>query len=275
MRKVRNVFGVECKKVILKGSFPVFVIAVVLMCLFIPIFTDDGSVTNYFAVLFTVSVEEFAMSDSLRLTSVMGNVISGYFTMFAPMIVSLVILPVLCEEKESGMVRYILPRCGKKAAVIGDFLASVVSGGLVIVAGYLLFFIIIAIHSYFIMGIDGILMDMQEIQEMIIIIIGVWSYGMICAVWTYLVSIFLRNRYLLACIPYIFLYLLDRMINSISYEALEDNLLKRWFVQSFGVGYLFIDFRYMFRIAMVYAVMSILIILLHLFVLQRRTDCGQ
>lgn len=174
MKKVRNVFWVECKKVILKGSFPIFAIAVVLMCLFIPIFTDDGSVTNYFAVLFTVSVEEFAMSDSLRLTSVMGNVISGYFTMFAPMIVSLVILPVLCEEKESGMVRYILPRCGKKAAVIGDFFASVVSGGLVIV-----------------------------------------------------------------------------------------------------VGYLFIDFRYMFRIAMVYVVMSILIILLHLFVLQRRTDCGQ
>ena len=275
MKKVRNIFGVECKKVILKGTFPAMALVVVLMCLFIPISRDDGSMTNCLEVIFMMSYEEFVMSDSLRLASVMGYIISGYFTMFAPMIVSLAILPILCGENESGMVRYILPRCGKKESVMGAFLASIFSGGLVIVIGYLLFFINTATHSYFVMGIDGILMGEQEIQQMIINIIGVWGYGMICAVWTYLVSIFLRNRYLLACIPYIFLYLLDRMINSISYETLEDNLLKRWFVQSFGVGYLFIDFRYMFRIAMVYVVMSILIILLHLFVLQRRTDCGQ
>lgn len=275
MKKIRNVFWVELKKTVGKGSFFALILAVAFLCLCIPVSRDDGTMTNCLSVLFQVSGEEYVMSDSLKLPSLMRSVISGYFIMFAPMIVSLSILPILCEEKESGMVRYILPRSGKKASVTGSFLAAVWSGGLVVVAGYLLVFIILAIHAYFMGGLSCVSMNTQEMQQMVIRIVGVWIYGMICAVWTYLISIFLRNRYLLSCIPYIFLYLSDRMFNSISYEALADNLPMRLFVQTFGTQYLFIDFHYMFGIVAAYAVIAVLIILLHMFVLQRRVDCGQ
>lgn len=275
MKKIRNVFWVELKKTVGKGSFFALILAVAFLCLCIPVSRDDGTMTNCLSVLFQVSGEEYVMSDSLKLPSLMRSVISGYFIMLAPMIVSLSILPILCEEKESGMVRYILPRSGKKASVTGSFLAAVWSGGLVVVAGYLLVFIILAIHAYFMGGISCVSMNTQEIQRMVIRIVGVWIYGMICAVWTYLISIFLRNRYLLSCIPYIFLYLSDRMFNSISYEDIADNLLMRLFVQTFGTQYLFIDFRYMFGIVAAYAVIAVLVILLHMFVLQRRVDCGQ
>ena len=141
-------------------------------------------------------------------------------------------------------------------------------------AGHLLFAGILGLHSYVLFGSAG----MQVIKETGGIVLfqtaGVFTDGMMCAVWTYLVAAFVRNRYMLASIPYILLWFLQRFASKIQWESMMENLGLRLYVQMFGATHMFSNLTYMFQTVAIYAVVGVLVILLHIAVMQRRTDCG-
>lgn len=275
MKKMWNVFWVETKRTMNRISFFLLILTVAVMCLLIPILLDDGrTMMNCLSAFWSMSKEEFGLQESLKVRSVLWQLTSGYFVMFTPMLVSFSVLPILCEEKESGALRYMMFRSGKKQAVIGSFFACILCGGVLMAAGYLLFAGILGAHSYVLFGSAGL----QTIKEVSIFVcnktIGVFAFGMTCAVWTYLVSAFVQNRYLLVSIPYIALWFLQRLAGNIQYEVIEENAGVRLYVQTFGATYVFGDLKYVLQIISIYGVISVFIILLHMGMLKRGTDCG-
>lgn len=194
--------------------------------------------------------------------------------MFTPMLVSLGLLPVLCGERESGVYRLVLFRSGKKAGVTGTFLSCAFCGGILMAAGYLLFAVIWGVCRAVWSGGAG----MRPVIETGVFVLkktaGVFVFGLMSAVWTYLVSIFLKNRYLLTGIPYIALWLLQRLAAQMEWESIMENPVLYLYATVFNAAYVFADPEYMMRTLAVYGVIGFFIVFLHLAVLQRRTDCG-
>lgn len=255
-----------------KPSFFLLALALAAVCLFIPVWRDNGEITNCLSIFFLWTREEFLAEDGFQGLSLMGRVLGGYFLMFLPVVVSLAVLPILCEERESGQLRFVLPRSGKRVHAVGSLLASVFCGGLVAVLGYFIFFLFLLAHSWVAGGLGKI---PGELGEMSSRVLGVWLYGMACAVWTYLVSIFVENRYILASVPYVLLWFLERFTSSFSYERLEENVPLGLFVRAFGASHLFEgSLRVLYPVA-VYALLAVLAVLLRLTAMGRRDDCGR
>lgn len=274
MKKIRNLFWMEIKKTIFCKSFLLLVLTVIIMCFFLPVLLDDSTMTNCFSVFLTMPKEKFAMEYSLGVRMIMSQINGAYFVMFTPMIVSISLLPILCEEKENKVFRLILVRSGKKQILIANFLACIFCGGILMMAGYLLFAGILGLHSYILLGSAGMETVRQTSLFVLTKSVGVFAYGMMCAAWTYMISACMRNRYLLASTPYIVLWFLQRFANNIQAESVAGNLWRRLYVQIFGAYYVFVDLKYALQTIAIYVVIGVLIILLHMEVLKRRTDCG-
>lgn len=274
MKKTWNLFWTEIKKTMNSTSFFLLILAVAAMCFLIPMQLSDKTQTNCLSAFLTMSKEELEMEYFLSVGEIMRQLLAGYFVLLTPMFVSISVLPILCEEKESGAFRLMLFRTGKKQEVIGSFLACVFCGGVLMAAGHLLFAGILGVHSYVLFGSAGIQVIKETGTFVLIQTAEVFTYGMMCAVWTYLVSAFVRNRYLLASIPYILLWFLQRFASKIQWESMAENLGLRLYAQIFGTTYVFLNLTYMLQTAAIYAVVGVLVIWLHIAVMQRRTDCG-
>lgn len=275
MKKGWNVFRVQTEKIMGNLSFVLLILTVTAMCFLIPVMLDDGrTMIHCLSALFGMSREEFRMQESLRVASVISQLTGGYFVMFTPMLVSLGLLPVLCGERESGVYRLVLVRSGKKAGVAGTFLACVFCGGILMASGYLLFAVIWGIHSAVLSGIPEIRSVMKTSVFVLEKTAGVFTFGMMSAMWTYLVSVFVKNRYLLVGIPYIALWFLQRIAANIQWESMEKWFGLRLYGRTFGATYVFVDLKDTFQILAIYSVIGLFIVLLHGAVMKRRTDCG-
>lgn len=275
MKKAWNVFRVQTEKIMGNLSFVLLVLTVTAMCFLIPVMLDDGrTMIHCLSALFSMTKAEFRMQESLRVDSVISRITSGYFVMFTPMLVSLSLLPALCGERESGVYRLMLARSGKKAGIAGTFLACVFCSGILMAAGYLLFAAIWGIHSVVLSGVSG----MQSFMKTSVFVLektaGVFTFGMMSAMWTYLVSLFVKNRYLLVGIPYIALWFLQRIASNIQWESMEKWFGLRLYGRMFGATYVFVNLKYTFQTLVIYSGIGLFIVLLHSAVMKRRTDCG-
>lgn len=275
MKKAWNVFRVQTEKIMGNFSFVLLFLTVTAMCFLIPVMLDDGrTMIHCLSALFSMTKEEFRMQGSLRVASVISRITVGYFVMFTPMLVSLSLLPALCGERESGVYRLMLARSGKKAGVAGTFLACAFCGGFLMAAGYLLFAVIWGIHSAALSGVPEVRSVMKTSVFVLKKTAGVFTFGMMSAMWTYLVSVFVKNRYLLVGIPYIALWFLQRIAANIQWESMEKWFGLRLYGRMFGATYVFVDLKYTIQTLEIYSVIGFFIVLLHGAVMKRRTDCG-
>ncbi|MCM1538010.1 MAG: hypothetical protein NC254_06400 [bacterium] len=274
MKKAGNLFWLELKRTVGSAGFVLLILAVTTMCVLIPVTLDDGTSVNCLTAFFTMSGEAVRAGRALNVGNILWQIASGYFVMFTPMLVSISLLPILCGEKESGAFRFLLYRSGKKQQAVGTFLACVLCGGVLMAAGYLLFAGVLIVHSFALSGSAG---GMQVIKETGILILTkaaeVFTFRMMCAVWTYLTAVFVRNRYLLASIPYLVLWFLERRANGMDFSSVTEHWWRRLYVQVFG-GLVFSNLGYMFQTLAVYTVIGAGVVCLHLAMQKRRTDCG-
>lgn len=269
-KKIINYMTMEFKKIFNSYSVYGMALVVVMLCFLIPIYNEDRSRTNYLYVFFMCNKEDILNSATYTADCIISNVTSGYFIMFAPMIVSLALIPIFCEEKESGLIRYLLPRSGFSAMTKGSFIASQLVGGIVLLMGYIIFFAIVIAHSVFIGEAEFMDLLSENWFEMINLCIGTFLYGVVCSSFTFLTSIFVKNRYLLASIPYMFLWIVDRFINNAGRETFFSKYLHiSRFLSPFYVGK---DLIVMFGF---YLIFSILVVSLAKKVMQRSVDCGK
>lgn len=266
MGKLRYIFWEETKRTLGNRTFLALIIAVIFLCMLMPIGKSDNTMTNSFIILFFMNDKAILQESGLVFSSVTGQITGAYFHMFMPLIVGLTVLPVLSEDWESGRSRYVLIKCGKIKMLIGKLLSACISGGFVMFCGY--FFMAIVLYAK--LEHDIVFWTLAASYG------GVFVHGAVCAIWCFLVSGIVRNPYLLACIPYIFLWFVERKINSLNYQDLEEN--KVLLVIASMVNYIesfFYDSKVAVRVLIFYTMVAVLAIGLHLFMMKRRVDCGQ
>lgn len=268
MKKLLYIIIEEIKRAAGNVSFLILILAVFVLCLLVPVSTSTEDMVNGLQLLFTKD-EVILQDPAILFGQVMMQVRCGYFVMFTPLIIGLVVLPILSEDWESGRSRYVLFTAGKRNTCIGKSIAACVLGATSVVCGYML---------------TGVFLYAKLQQD-----VTYWSlaprfcevaiYGGVCAVWVFLLSSIVRNAYLLACIPYIFLWILERFITSWDYSTeVAGNAIREFCVEvlsSSSILNLFVYGQNVIKIFVFYISVDVLAILLHLSIMKRRVDCGQ
>lgn len=286
----------ELKKVFSQKSFWLAIVAVFGICFVVPIYgKEDGSSLNTAQIIFNLS-KEMQLEDTYNsFFYVMQEAKSGYFLMFGILLSGITVVPMLCEERECGVFRFILLRTGKKKLAVGKLLSAMLCGGIALMAGYILF--AVTVYGFLPHGSDYPGMCMIEnyitwtgewfgkmdirLQYLLLlcqICFGVFCFGMVSAFWTYVMSIITKNTYLATCIPFM---LLNFFSNTLDVRAAEGrmgnpiiHLVQRYFlpIRVLSMGS---DISETGILLALYGFLCIIAVVLYIVRLEVRVDCGK
>lgn len=150
-----------------------------------------------------------------------------------PFLLSVGYLSVVSEEKQTGMNRLILIRENNLKYSVSKVLSAILSGGIIMFVGYLLFGLIVyakfpSIQEYpkddlnrylefyqnFHLGFHEIFFCFRRCAD-------VFLYGMCVNIFAYLVSIIFTDKYILLCLPLMLKYIWGQAIAKIELDAMN------------------------------------------------------
>ncbi len=194
-----------------------------ILCFTSTAYTDDSTSKTYsvFEAIFTLDRDLIESNYSFAWSSLMSGGLSGYASMFLPIIVAFPFMVSFCSERNSTLMRYTISRTGKLSYYMSKFTASLISGGLAAMLGVALYglccYIIFPdISSY---DIDPELFDIIVVhsttQIAIRTLVGVFLYGAFSTLPAFFISSFCTNPYLITCVPFLFVYIWNTAINKL------------------------------------------------------------
>ena len=217
MKKFGYVLLQECKKTVLNYGFLGCVLLSFCFFFSTTIILGSESVDEGITVLSCIiqySSTQLNGQESCTNVRVFTQSVSGFFQMFLPIIAAFPFIPNFCEERNSGLIRFMITRTGKKKYYLGKFCTALLGGGLAVTLGYLLYGMVV--FSYFPSYIALTGEEVGQVLPMIIdSVLGIFLYGMVSVMPAFLMSTVLKNRYLVTCIPFSLLYLYGRWVSKI------------------------------------------------------------
>ncbi len=221
-------FRVELGKIMTNVAFYLCIASVVALLLAGELFVDatTGEEFNIVNLLMSDNASELMEQHELHATDVIVRGVGGYLDMFTPIIVAVPFIMIVCGEKKNSNARFEIYRVGKNRFLFGKFLAAIVSGGLALMIGYMIFSgLIFAVLP----GKTGTLMEIQynfwretdSFHKWFFDSMGaggmiglkflrMFVYGAVSAVPAFGLSMFIKNRYIIISIPFMFFYLFDK-----------------------------------------------------------------
>ncbi|GHV09163.1 hypothetical protein FACS1894217_12830 [Clostridia bacterium] len=227
--------------------------------------------------------------------AVLMNGSGSWLMMFLPIIVSLVYVPLFCDERESRMTRYVIGKVGKLSYNWGNFIANFLVSGLAVMLGYALFMITC---GFFFPPISAYPEDQQAIfknmleNDLIYRNLGLvaWEISQFLCIFVYSamwslpafgMSAVIRNKYLLTCIPFFVKYILDQGTQKLMFDAMQDwmniDVKKFDFIQIISTNSLrsiFNSGHVMWKIAVLQGAILIVFLVSHNLLMNRRFDLG-
>lgn len=287
----------DIRKSLTGSTFWFAAAALVCVCFFNTVTSIDGGRNiNTWYIITSMTRGEQLQNINTSFLQVAKNVIGGYVLMFAPMITGITVIPLLCDEQESGMFRFTLFRSSKQQIALGKLLSTLLCGGLVLLVGYVVFLVMIYIllphgkdypeeirffytsaYTYEWKWLTALPEQLQYALIILRNLLGVFCYGAVSAGWTYLLSVFMTNRYLIACIPFMVVDFIERKSSALvlmdTASPLYQFLGQYVFPQSLlQIGY---NLQESLMILGIYLCIEFLFWRIYFHVLERRVDCGQ
>lgn len=278
---MRN-FIVSLRKIITSGGFWICVSGTIFLLFSAEIYFDYITQTRYsaFHVLTHFSREELSSRYELCSAVVAQNARSGWFTFFAPVLAAFCFVPTICTEREQNAIRFQIFRSSKLNFQISQFLSGVISGGLAMAIGYIIFAAAVMIlfpgvsemndfSAEMFTGVNFNLLDLT---------FKVWLFGLFWSVPAMLLTSVLRNKYLIMCIPFFVKYGLDQTYqklcqNSISQEKTDQNLLNFAIIINPN-GLLWINAGNRLSVSLMFGITAVIMFAAFVVIEQKRGDCG-
>lgn len=273
-----KIIQVELKKCICSLIFLGSILLITVLCFTATVYTDPSVGRTYtaFEALFQLSDTIKQQELSLSAIQVFSNGLNGnYATLFVPIAVGLSYVPLYCNECQSGGIRIQLIRTKKWHYSIAKYISAMISGGLTLLFGYLIFGAIV-FQTFPKFNIElaecqGLQLPDTTIIYYIKLCAGKFLYGMV-SIWpSFLLCAFLRQVHLIICIPVLFCFLQNTVLDlmSFSYHTLVQILL--WTIPN-RVSLLFYQFSWQGLLITLCG--PILSFIVFSFCLYRRNDCG-
>lgn len=185
-----------------------------ILCFTANVYTDPTNDKTYsvFEALFRLDKQAFADDYAFASVSVFQKALSGYITMFIPIIVAFPFMISFCAERNNGLMRFTITRTGKYRYCLSKFSASFLSGGLAVLLGVAVFGIITfitfpGISSYDIPPEELELLFPESVPAAVIkTLISAFLYGAVSTLPAFFLGSFCKNPYIITCLPFMLIY---------------------------------------------------------------------
>ena len=189
--------------------------------------TTDKSYTVIEA--FLTFDKKFVESDyTFASMNVFSKALSGYISMFIPIIVAFPFMVSFCAERNNGLMRFTITRTGKMRYYLSKFFASFLGGGLAVFLGVALFgicvrFMFPAFSSYDIdPEMKRMMFTLSEGQVVLNTLLSAFVYGAFSTLPAFFLSSFCKNPYIITCLPFMLVYIWQTAINKLQLKMFED-----------------------------------------------------
>lgn len=220
----------EIKKSLYLPFFILSCIGVVLACAVSEGYTSGSSTTYTILELFLFVGRDTLLTDvSLNRYEIWERGIGTWVQIFLPLLLSIGYLYTISAEKQTGCKRLILLRENNRRYSISKLAAVMLSGGLILLTGYILFGLLVwmkfpSLYEYSADRVCAYLEFVPDFAEPLFCFrkcISVFLYGMCLNVFAYLVSLFFTDRYILLCLPLMLKYAWERVVLKLQLHAIN------------------------------------------------------
>ena len=264
------------------------VIVITLLCFASTGYNDTSVDRCYSAFEMLLNENRRIVEEKYMISSVLifQQAFSGYITMFMPMIVAFPFMMTFCSERSSGLMRFAVTRSGQVRYCISKAFSAVISGGLAVMMGVMLFGILTAILFPDISdcGVSEIQMEwilpngyLTMIWDMLV---TAFLYGAVSTLPALFLSSFCKNPYIITCLPFMLDYVRDTAIDKQAESAMSsedyDLAMKfRSFSSSAIVEMSTGEFDKMVRTALIFnGITAVILIAGFVVIMQCRQDKG-
>lgn len=287
-----------CRQNLLKMySGVAFIVAVVAAFFLLAssyIYIDDmnGKAYSILTLLFAPDRQTIIEKGGICARDIFLQENNGYIWMFAPIVSAIPYISIICMGNINNNIRFEIFRTGKSAYLWGNLLAAGIAGGSVMSISYIMYgiaeFFIITPHAgtgdvfqyyiatpwiHTIYSVGGI------IVLYILRVLAAFLFGVFSVIPSFILSAFLRNKYLVLCIPFMLNYFGTMFLGSITGKLMK-----------YGKRYTAIRLQYLLPASMqgifvsenkemgykiLFMVVSLLLSgIIYYICLERRCDCG-
>lgn len=216
----------EFRKILTSKGFYLCIFFTFFLFLFAEIYIDPITMNRYSVIrsLTDFTAEERIKTQEMCNITVLEKVLSGWITLFVPIIAAFCFVPMICAEREANAVRFEVFRSGKAKFSSARFLAGTLSGGTAVLIGYLLFSAVIMLLFPGINQFDEITAEFisNSSAKYPELLCGLWFYGIFWGIPAMFLTSVIRNKYLIMCIPFFVKYGLSQLSASITSRALTN-----------------------------------------------------
>lgn len=264
MKKLLRVTIIDLRKTLVSYGTVVCIAAVFLLCFASTIYTD-GFTGKEYTVLEVIADRNKLPQIGLSPLDIVRSSVNPYLTLFLPVLSSIPFVTLFCAERLSGNIRFIITRTGKLTYALSKFFSAVISGALTVTIGFIMYSLVI----FVVFGRDGALSDLIRIYT------GTAIYGAVSVLPAFLLSSFIRNKYMICCFPFIFMHFYYTVL-----AKLQDHYIDNWKV-ILKINMLYtsnikdIFFTHDKSTVMLYTVLTVAVFAVYTLIMNRRLDNGQ
>lgn len=205
MKKSAYSIIIELTKTIFSYGFILCIVITALLCFTSEIYIDSTTGQEYSVIEIMADKSRFSLYD-FKSAGILHSSVSPYLTIFIPVLSSIPFVTVFCAERIGGNIRFVISRLGKKIYYIAKFISAIISSGMAVMLGFILYSIIICITFPI-----GIL----TVSELLKMYAGMGIYGIISVIPAFFISSFIKNKYMICCFPFIFMHFYYTSISKI------------------------------------------------------------
>ncbi len=202
--------------------------------------------------------------------SVLKTSVNDYLTIFLPVLSSLPFAAFFCSERSSGYIRFNIIRTSRTSYCFSKFISALVSGGLSVMLG----FVIYGITIYFIFPSDN-----STITGFIKSAAGMSLYGAVSILPAFILSSFIKNKYIVCCMPFIIIHFYYTLMAKIKdYLIFSDNsnvIFKMQFLYPNNIRNIFETESDRMIIIVFYMLITAASLILFIAIMNRRLDYGE
>lgn len=235
MKIIRIVFS-NFKKILTSPGFYACILLTVILCFCSEVYFDAQKMQAYSAigVLMNFDRKDILTDPQLCSFAVFSTGNGTWVLMFIPIIAAFAFVPLLCDGYEAKAFRYAAFRTSKRSFNTGNFLTAFLSGGLAVVIGFIIFgacifFLFPNISEYHTDKITNYESTLTYFYPNFLqygypLLIGkkileMFVFGAVSAIPSFFLTGFIKNKYLIICIPFFIKYALMQTNGRLSARA--------------------------------------------------------
>jgi hypothetical protein len=155
------------------------------------------------------------------------SIASTWFAAFAPLFVSLSYILNNSEERDSGYLKLMVSRAGTLKYTLSKVIAGILSFGIIMMVAYAILGVILGCTfenlSFYNISDDELIYYLPDSSINFILkrMVGSFSAGIAVGIIGMFVSIFLKDKYLVTCLPVLIGYSINRIVAKLTTDAFE------------------------------------------------------